>query len=574
MADGQLDINLMKHTQDYAAHLKAQHAERNTQNTRMDNMYLLTWSDEETVKQKMKGVKITKSPDARNTIIGASRLLIATDPVFSVPRDKNDAEANTAAEPIEKAASQIWQRAGRVRGAPIQDDVVLSMLLYAEAHIAVTRTSDLVEATKGASKAAQARAEEIAANTPFIFDVWAPSTGYPDLDSLGLRAYYREVTTTAGYVLDTFGDDARRALGSQDDRYANVVLCQFWDLDTRQIWLSGGEPIRQEANPYPFIPIVVQLGEGSQLFSKPEQQRQPFLYTLDRTGLWERQNLALTVLYTHLFGIGANPQFLFRTSGVAPDAEPDVDWDVPGGRIRLRPGEEFAPLAKNAIDPSLLQGLEIANQKVPESTIFPQALGQSLGGNAPYSLVALLSQAGRLPLAVPQKKSGWGIAKAMQIALAWYRETGEQHPSIDLKPAEVSQHMELEAQLEVSLPQDRLQNANIATMLTKDNTTSMQWVRENVLKIEQSDEMDKRIFKEKASQAMAMLFIQDQLPKLFADMNQQPQPGGAAPQDMPAEQPPMQGGLPPDMAEGGMAGPEQLPMEGGMPMEEGGANAP
>jgi len=146
MADGQLDINLMKHTQDYAAHLKAQHAERNTQNTRMDNMYLLTWSDEETVKQKMKGVKITKSPDARNTIIGASRLLIATDPVFSVPRDKNDAEANTAAEPIEKAASQIWQRAGRVRGAPIQDDVVLSMLLYAEAHIAVTRTSDLVEA--------------------------------------------------------------------------------------------------------------------------------------------------------------------------------------------------------------------------------------------------------------------------------------------------------------------------------------------------------------------------------------------------------------------------------------------
>jgi len=567
------DTTLQKQTEQYCNYLRDLHSSRNSMFTRMENMYLLTWSDEETVKQKMRGVKITKSPDARNAIIGASRLLIATDPVFSVPVDKNDVGAKDTADIVEKAASQIWQRAGRVRRSPIHDDVVLSMLLYAETHVAVTRTSDLVEAAKGGSRAAVARAERIAAYTPYVFDVWNPKTGYPDFDAFGLRSYYREVNTTAGAVLDDFGDNAREVLGYDADRRAAVTLCQYWDFETRQIWLQGGNPILQEKHGLSFLPIMVQMGEGSMMFSKPEQQRQPFLYTLDQTGLWERQNLALTVLYTHLFGVGANPQFTFVT-GSNPDDEPDIDWDIPGGRIKLKPGQSYGPLPKNAIDPSLLQGLELANQKIPASTIFEQALGQPMGANATYSMVALLNQAGRLPLVVPQKKGGWGIADAMKIALLWYKETGQQHASLALKPTEIDEYMELEAQLEVTLPQDRLQNANIATMLTKDGTTSMQWVRENILKIEQSDEMDKRIFMEQAYQQMSQLFLQDQLPKLFADMNQQQQPGGPQMQQMsPSEPQPMQGGLPPEMAEGGMQGPEPMPGQEQMP-PEGGMNAP
>lgn len=576
--------------------LKSLFSKRNTQAQAMSDMYLMRWDDEDRVKRSMENVKLTKSPDARNAVEGAKRLLIATDPLFAVPKELNRLGVAQVSDKLEKAASALWSAAGRARKRPMHYDVVLSMLLYSEVFIAVTRTADMLAWAKGGSKGAQRRAERIASITPYVFDVWDAPTCYPEESDYGLTGLYRETSTTSGKVLDMFGKEAA-AQFSDDGRNKVLTLCQWWDFEYSYAWVLGqGRPMHVEENTLGIIPVAHSLGEGSMLFDLPEEQRQPFLYTLWQSGLWDRQNLSLTVWYTMMFALGANPLYFERVQ--FPGTHLDVDHSVPGGRVTLGPGEEYGQIQHQPANPLLLDGMNIASQKVQESTIFNQTLGQPISGNAPYSMVALLHQAGRLPLLVPQKASGLAIAEATQIALDWWALEGSdglERSGVlgELDPSEIPANYEMTCTLDVALPQDKLQSANIASMLTGSGTVSKQWVRENVLNIGQSSDMEKQIWREQASGAMFQQFMQDQIRQ--AQMAQQAQqqammqggtggPGapGGQPGMMPQGGPDMGGMMPPEMqgapgGPGGMGGlpPEMMgPGAPGMPGQQGGMMMP
>lgn len=585
--DGQFDMGLMKQVQDRAMYLKSLHSQRNLAADQYEEAYLLKWNEEAKTRRVMENSKITKHPGARNALLGAIRLLTATDPQWSVPFDENDTDAQSGSEKLEKFARAMWDVAGRIRQAPVHYDVVTSMLTFAETHIAVTKTSDMVEAAKGGTKAAQIKAENIAQLTPYVFDVWDPRTGYPEIGSYGLIAFYREINTTSGLVMDEFGDAARAIYKDPAKRYDTATLCHFWDYENRYVWIAGQKrPLVQEKHGLPFIPVVVQLGEGSRLFSKPEYQRQPFLYTMVESGLWARQNLMLTVLYTLAFAMGSNPLYVYQAN--QPGKEISIDWSKPGGVANIEQGESLSPMLKQVLDPSLMTSYEIAEQLSEESTIHGQTLGEPLGENAPFSMVALLHQAGRLPLLVSQRLASWAIADAAKMALMWMREdgvrgtAGYRHESMTLKPSEIPDNFTIEAKLEIDLPQDMLQQANVYKLLTEGENpaVSAEWGREKILNIGQPKEMQKQIWNEQAGNMMFMQFIQDQIAVLQQQQQQQQQmpPGGMPPMGMPPQeqvQPQLQG-LPPEMMQGGMQAPEMgqgmppgMMPPGGMPPEEG-----
>ena len=186
------------------------------------------------------------------------------------------------------------------------------------------------------------------------------------------------------------------------------------------VWNSRS---KQEAHELPFIPVVSQIVEGSTLFDGLSYyQQEPFLFTLSKTNLLERQNLILTTLYTMMFAIGANPMFADFTMN--PEDAPEPDFTEPGGTIHYHRGDSREVMAKSVIDPSLMQGWQISQDLEAQSTIYKQTLGEPLNSNAPYSMVALLSQSGRLPLEAAQRKSGWAIAEACEIVLKWMKHEG------------------------------------------------------------------------------------------------------------------------------------------------------
>lgn len=523
------DFNLI---QQQATQLTSNFANRNTTFTELEKMFFMDDEDIQKTAKAMDNGKLTLSPDARNQLLGAVRLMIATDPQFSIPKDENEDVDDDTADEVEKFAQQMWNAAGRIYGVPIHYDAVLSALLYGEIHIAIKRTKDIVALAKG--KADKRRKEKAAERTPYMFEVWNPRNCYYEVDQFGLRSHFRRSTVQASRVISDWGDDA------VPERYKNnkaapVVLCEWWDLETHAVWVEGETaPILNDEHGLDFIPIVVQLSEGSWgLFNQAEAQAQPFLYSVAKSGMWKRQNLFLTSMMTNLHNFALNPTYLYQAN--TPGKKLIIDWSEPGGIASIEQGENFGPLDNtNLIHPSVLQAMEIINNLLTESTIYKQVLGEPLGKNAPYSMVALLSQAGRLPLVSPQRRIGWAIAKTMELALLWLKsdtDTGTTKvkygtTTTEIATEDIPDDLELECQLEISLPQDNLQNANVAAALTQgdDPMVSNEWVRENILKIGQPNEMQKKIWAEKIASLFARRFVEEQMRAMEQAMQQPPAP--------------------------------------------------
>lgn len=565
MSAGQIDGTEFKQYRQHAEHLKSIHTKRNKQNTRMDQLYWMNWLERGKVSQQGKNVKITLSPRARNKVKGFTWLLTAAEPEWSVPFDTNEVSIQAVSSKIEKFMKATWMAGGRVRKSPLHYDMSLSAGLYAETHLAITSTKDLLDNASD-KPGTRARLERIAERTPYVFDVWHPSQGYPEFDSLGLRGFYRRFTITAQEIEESWRDGkAVLAISKKDYSPFDTFDCNMlYTLEKQVVWLDGVDrPLFLEDHGLPFIPIVAQVTDGSRIFEKEEQRREPFLWTLAQSELPERENLLLTVMFTLAYALGTGP--LFSYQAVDPDRKLVVDKSQPFSVVRTQVGERFDQIAQNVIDPSLLQTWQMALDLEEESTIRGQALGEPLGGNAPYSMVALLSQAGRLPMVMPQRTLSWALGEAAEICLKWMKKDGRtgyarsDDMNITLKADEIPEHFEIRGQIDISLPHDQQVATNIALMGTQgDNPLfSHRYAREEIMKIGQSDSMQEEVWTEHASALKARKY-QLELMAQMAQLEQQAlQPGQASgipgamgPGQMPPQMPPQMPGQGPMMPAG------------------------
>ena len=367
--------------------------------------------------EQMDWIKKTLSPDPRNKLIGAMRLLTAADPTFRAPREENDQSMYDRLSDIERAATAMWKQSGRARMRPVHYDLVQTALLYGEAHLVLKDTADLVALAKTPGE--KRRAEEIARRTPIIYDVLNPKFGFPILDQFGMRAFYTRQDWRVVDIIARWGEIRELEGKTPTDK---IQYNEYWDSDRHVVWLQGvAKPIVDDSHDWPIIPVVGQIVEGNPMFTEDNQQsRQPFLYSMWKSDLWNRQNLSLTLMYSLAFAYGANPQLVYKTN--EPNKNMEVDYGTPGGLIKVENNEDVHQLAKQTVDPSIAQGLQTAKELTEEMTLYGATLGEPLGSNAPYSMVALLSQAGRLQLVPYQRMCSWIISEATRAAFAKLRQ--------------------------------------------------------------------------------------------------------------------------------------------------------
>ena len=113
----------------------------------MEKMLLLNWESGKP-KTTHDSTKLTLSPDPANKLLGAQRLMIAAEPVITVPYEENDAGAKQVSEKLEKFGRVMWKASGSISGAPVHNDAVLSALTYAGVHIGLMSTKDIAEGTE------------------------------------------------------------------------------------------------------------------------------------------------------------------------------------------------------------------------------------------------------------------------------------------------------------------------------------------------------------------------------------------------------------------------------------------
>jgi len=593
MKQSDYDLDICNEIKNSASELEGEHADKIELQRQMENLYLLNWDEATAVKNKIKGRKLTIHPGPRNAIMGYVRLLAATDPEFQIPRNVLEIDQTKNADMLEKAAKHIWTASGTVRTDPTHYDILRSAAIYGEIMASVIDTKDyLAKMEANGTPAERARAQRIADLTPFTYDVINPRMGYPVWDTFGLTHFYAKRRKRVRNLITEYGEDALDALGDSYNPYDFKDEHEWWDLQYHYIWIEDFEaPVVFTEHGKKEIPVVCTLVEGSRLFPDPADQRNPFLYTYLKSGLWHRANLALTVIYSNIFQIGANPLFVFKQATEGQKIE--VDRSVPGDAIIVPPGADWYPVVnQGVIDPSIKEGLDIAVGLEEESTVYKQTLGQPLGPNSAYAMVSLLSQTGRLPLVLSQRKAQYAIGELMRRSFMIMKENGRTFETeslgqnIKVTPDMIPNNLQVNAILDIAQPQDALQNANVAAILDEKGLASKEWIQENILGIGQTKQMNFDIMSERSFMVHYENYIKtlirqyemmeetdrmmmEQVSQLFTGGQQQPVAGvnpqmGQAQQVLPqnARREPVVQGLPQEMMQGGNRPPEEAAMAG------------
>lgn len=571
-SDGGVDFKqIVAHCTD----LKNQYTTRDADNEEYEKEYLMDWTED---KPTDEDAKITISPDGHNAILGVDRLLSSTSPKFSVPVDKSDESTADKSDELEKFANALWYINGRIRQSPLEGDLVHSGALYGEFAAGIISTKDLLDQAQGGSKASIARMERIAEMTPILFEVYDVNTCYPEFDFMGLTTFYRQTTVKSGVIIDAWGQIAIDSGIDTTDRFADIVYCDYWDNNIHASWIEGkGTPLFIGEHGLPRIPIVDQITDGSMIHTKPEQQRHAFLYGLVKSKLSKRQSLALTVMYSNIFKHGINPQMVYKA---LDKTSADIIVDkANSGTIIINQGESYDPLQQQVIDRSLMEISTMAERKGEESTIYKQAMGGNIASsNAAYSTIALLNQAGRLPLVSIQKRAAWGMGQMMEIAFAMIND-GKAGTSVKsdngvmkIKTGDIPKNVMFEVKLDVDLPMDERQNVQTADQMVKSGLASKRHVREKILNLEQSAMMEKEIAKEMVSAAMLQAETQKQIQQIMAKAQQEMQAGmqqgqpAGQPQGLPSNMAPQPQSMPPEMQ--GQSAQAGLPMSAPMDLQQ------
>lgn len=549
--DKQLFSEIRNHAQD----LQRDFSARNLEFEEYERMFLLKWKEDIQKKLLRRYKMIVQSPDPRDKVLGAMRLMIGTDPIFRLstiePRDNFDPDK------LEEWLKSWWTQCDRISRRPILHDMILSGMLYGQMDVGVSPMSDLVKQAPDNRKERVQRRMKL---SPVLIETWNPKDGYPEFDEFGLSAYYRQTRISYPALKSRFGERVPDTLRTTS-RFTTFKLHTFYDLDYCCIWVDGlTEPLVLEEHGYPEIPISVTMTDGSTLFDKPEDQIQPLLFGMRRANIWEEQNLMTTTLFNMIFALGANPAFKHVAPPNNPAKKLKLDFSLFGETVELESGEDFTTvLNRNLIPPEFVEMYQLAIQKGHDTTIYPQALGAPVNRNTTFSEISLLAQQGRLPLISAQRQSQLGIANVIELALM---VLGKRKIKFNGEDLEIPPDLQIDVTVEVKMPQDKLQLANIANILRAQELVDDEWIHTNILNITNSKQIQRNIWKQNASKALFVSWLQQMLaeqqrapmpPNLSGPVAGSPKPPdqdalSAGPSMPPGQGEMIQGGLPPQMA--------------------------
>lgn len=473
----------------------------------------------------------TYSPDGKNKLKGAQRLVSASLPHFRVPREKNNQDVEEISSTLEQVAGVMWGQSNHVKGIRLESELALSGLLYGEMIINVICMGDVVDDIQDAAsgetdKWEKARwegrllqAQTQAALTPYLFEPASPMLYSARYGRFGVSQMFSEVKRQVSDVKEQWGARALKAIGARKDT-DEVTECTLLDNTFKYVWLreNNNEPIFADVHGLPMMQTVAVRVGGSTLFENVEDQYDPFLKTMSESGLVDMQNRILTAVNTQL---SATLDTLWDfTQGKDGDTLV-IDHNVMLGVVSHPPGSSIKPFTRDILSRDVIGALELVRGINSESTIFDQALGAGTGKNDPYGLVSLLSQAGRLPLVDVQKMMGELGARTQEVTFAWWKTQGKASKvqamygkDLALKPSDIPATIRFECEVDIHLPQDKLQMANTGAKFLEMGA-SWEYVASNYAGIENPDQMAKQRWFEEARRAAGMKKIEEIVTRLM-----------------------------------------------------------
>lgn len=468
--------------------------------------------------------KLTPSPASRNKVIGLQRLLNTSEVQVKIENAERDGD-----DAIETGLKNILRVSGEGRRARIESDASLSSVLYGSVTMYAESIADLLT-IKTLPEYRKQHLKKQQLRSPFLLRMINPQESYPDWDEDMLICH------TWKYKIR--GAALRSRWGVKDAKdNTEYTIYDTFTAEHHVVWADGQkDEIFAAEHGLGCLPIFVAYSGGSDLFNKPDEQQQAFLYAIAKGDIDKRENSMLTTVFTNIHQRGtAGPLIAIDPDTVHPDQEIAVSY-VGGMRyIKAKANQ----VDEKIIDPVIFQAKNLLDELSGQSTIYSQTLGENIGGNVPFSSLAMLSNSGKLPLVDSQRAIEHVLTEAFNHILYRIRTEGIENDAI--KPTDITEDLRVEVSLQAKLPQDSLRNAQVAQSL--GGLVSEQWKRQELLQVGDNEAMDRQVMKESIKAALMnnMLTnpqILQQLASTVMGMpNQQPaQP--QAPQGMQQGMPP------------------------------------
>lgn len=494
---------LFEEIKQHAKDIKSDYSKRNDEFENYENMYNMQGTESDRGNEL---VKLTTSPTAHNKVAGAVRLLQSQDVRFDV---HSRTATKIESERIETLLSEWWKLMFSINGKPLINEIILAAALYSDVHIGMTLLEDYKKYNPK-----DPRIKRLERRTPVLFEVWNPKNGYAERDALGLSAYYQELSVPFSYIKNTYGNLVEDVDKKETTK---VTLKRFWDLENFAVWYDE-ELLDCGPHGLPCIPVSVTATQGSDLFEEMEDRYQPLLFALKRSSLWERENMALTTLYTSAAAVAFTPSFKWKT-----DSNQDLRVEISDGvqYYRMNKGDDVEPLTnKGVFTREVGDVIQLTTNLIDNSTVYDTAFGTG-GGSSSFSESTLLAQSARLPLVPIMHNVGSAIGDIMQISLDIMREKGTKvyFGEFEIKCKELPEDMIIDAKLDVILPQERTQLAATAATINSNGLASKEWVRENVMGVPHNEKMEQQIAQENVQKALVEYYTQ----KMVQDLATQDQ---------------------------------------------------
>ena len=483
--------DLFEEIKEHAKDIQSDYSQRNTDFEKYEKMYLMEGTEGTRGNET---VKITTSPTAHNKVAGAKRLLQSQKVRFDI---HSKTATKMECERIEQLIAQWWSLMYTINGKPLINEIIHSAALYSDVHIGMTLLDDYKQYNP-----TDPRIKRLERRTPVLFEVWNPRFGYPERDAFGLSAYYQERSVPFSYIRKTYGNLVTDE--SKKDS-TKVTLKRFWDLENYAIWYDE-ELLDCGPHNLPCIPVSVTATEGSDLFEDMENRYEPMLFALQKSSLWERENLALTTLYTTAAAIAFTPSFKWKT-----DSNQPLKVEISDGvqYYRMNKGDDVEAITnKGVFTREIGDIIQLTTNLIDSSTVYDTAFGTN-GSSGSFSEATLLAQSARLPLIPIMNNVGSAIGDIVQTSLDIMRSKGTKlyYGELEIPTKDLPDDMTVDAKLDVILPQERTQLAATAATINANGMASKEWVRSEVMGIPHNEEMEQQLAREKVQDSLIGYYI-------------------------------------------------------------------
>jgi hypothetical protein len=559
-----------------------------------DKAWHLDWDLPESLRDKL-WVRQTITTEPHDVIAAGVRMLAATDPVIEYQPLYGNQETKELANEWEKVL--LWQlkSASRRRQAPVWRDFVHSALMYHEITAQVIDLDYQIEQKQFAG-ASSNRLKAMRRYGRYMINVYNPRNVHVRYSNVMPEAVLLCQRMYASQILAEFGDLARGIKSQvEKDEYALFDVYDYTDLDVRAVWAmpadGDGDDIvilRPKEHELPFLCGWIARVGGSTLEGEEQHKRHPLLYPVIQSDSWETANIIESLTIGNQISTVAFPQTAEEGGNTE---EAIVDYDTPGGKIKVPAGNTVKQLAPPALNTGLVAVGDRLEGKMLTATGGNILQQGELRSGLSYAALNLHSQISIGALRPYKELAEAALADACESMLLWahYTEkdihawgTGKQAGvNMKINADEISTDaIYITAELKPDVVTDRIQRINAATMavqnlgLSKERGLKEAGVEDPQAEMKQhyyellvESMVQDRIRRQQAMTDIELQQIamqaQQQAQMMAQAMMQPPQQGMMQPPGIPGIQGqgdmfnPAAGGLPPAMAQPGATREEQ-----------------